>query len=171
MGYVGKAVLAAAVLLAAAGALAVIYEWPLDQGPAAPVQPVAFSHAVHAGAYRIPCLHCHAYARTADAAGVPDMALCRECHPPIGRDRPEVKKLLGYLKEGRPVPWVKVHDLPDHVTFPHKMHLAAGLECAACHGDVASMDRVRRVASLKMGWCLGCHKERGAEIDCVACHK
>lgn len=160
------------ILLAGAGAagLLVVYSMPLDTGDPSPVQPIAFSHKVHAGRNEIQCLYCHQYAGVSRSAGVPDMQTCRNCHIIIGRDGPEVKKLMEYWKRKEPVPWVKVHDLPDHVYFPHKMHVRAGLSCSVCHGDVASMDRIKRVASLKMGWCLGCHKEKSASIDCWTCH-
>jgi len=136
----------------------------------APEQPVAFSHRLHAGRYGIPCLFCHRYATLSRTAGLPDMDLCRACHVYIASDRPEVRKVLESVKRGEPIPWVKVHDLPDFVYFPHHMHLNAGVACADCHGEVAAMDRMERVKGLNMLWCLGCHRERGAGIDCWSCH-
>ena len=160
------------IVLGGAGAagLLVVYNLPLNMGDPSPVQPIHFSHQIHAGEYGIHCLYCHSYAEVSRSAGVPDVETCRNCHIIIGRDKPEVKKLMNYWKEKETIPWVKVHDLPDHVYFPHKMHVSAGVECTNCHGDVASMDRIKRVSSLKMGWCLSCHKENAASIDCWTCH-
>ncbi len=160
------------IVLGGAGAagLLVIYNLPLNMGDTSPVQPIHFSHQIHAGENGIHCLYCHSYAEVSRSAGVPDVETCRNCHIIIGRDKPEVKKLMNYWKEKETIPWVKVHDLPDHVYFPHKMHVRAGVECTNCHGDVASMDRIKRVSSLKMGWCMSCHKEKAASIDCWTCH-
>ena len=160
------------MIFAGAGAagLFAVYHLPWHFEETSPIQPIAFSHKIHAGEHEIHCLYCHAYAEISKSAGVPDMETCKNCHSIISRDKPEVKKVMEYWKNKEPIPWIKVHDLPDHVYFPHKMHLQAGLQCGRCHGDVASMERVERVSSLKMGWCLNCHKENQASIDCWTCH-
>lgn len=151
-------------------ALVINYNLPLDMGDPEPVQPVAFSHKLHSGEYKIHCLYCHRYPGISKSAGVPDVETCKNCHLIVGRDKEEVKKLMGYWKKKEPIPWIKVHDLPDHVYFPHKMHVNAQVACEVCHGDISSMERVRRVSSLKMGWCLNCHRDNGASIDCWTCH-
>ena len=87
-----------------------------------------------------------------------------------GEIHPEIKKLMGYWDKREPIPWVRVNSLPDHVYFPHMMHIRAKLDCTACHGQVATMERISRTASLKMGWCLGCHRQHKASIDCWTCH-
>ena len=160
-------VLVALVVFAAQAAL---YLLPLDLKDRSPVQPVAFSHKAHAGDQAIPCLYCHRYAQKSPVAGIPALSDCRACHQFIAPEAPEVKKLMGYWDKKEPIPWVRVHRVPDHVYFPHMMHLRAGLECGTCHGEVAAMERLSRVASLKMGWCLECHRERKASIDCWTCH-
>ena len=71
---------------------------------------------------------------------------------------------------GEPVPWEKVHVMPDYVKFNHKRHVKAGVACQECHGQVPQMEVVERQSSMKMGWCLDCHRERGASIDCGVCH-
>lgn len=138
-----------------------------------PAQPIAFSHKIHAGENEIPCMHCHIYAERSTVAGVPSVQRCIGCHSIIKRDAPEVVKLMGYWERGKPIPWVKVYNLPDFVYFTHKRHLKAGMQCVACHGDIAKMDVTTRVSSLEMGWCLDCHIQRGVKNgeDCWTCHK
>ena len=140
--------------------------------PEKPPQPIKFPHSRHVKDLGIDCEFCHYYARKSKYAGVPAVEVCIGCHKYVAkvRQRPEIKKLFKYWEEGKPIPWVKVHDLPDFVRFTHRMHLNAGLECSECHGDVASMDTAERVAPLTMGWCLDCHRKKGASTECFACH-
>jgi len=137
-----------------------------------PVQPIEFSHKIHAGDNQVPCMYCHIYAERSRHSGVPNVKKCMGCHVIIKTDSPEIKKLTKYWNDKEPIPWEKVHDLPDYVYFPHKRHVRAGVDCQNCHGDVASMSRVTRVSSLKMGWCLTCHIKRGVKngMDCWTCH-
>jgi hypothetical protein len=151
--------------------LAFLYILPLDLWDRSPVQPIAFSHKIHAGDNSISCLFCHRSAPKSRIAGIPAVADCRACHLFIARDSPEIKKLMEYWNNKEPIPWVRVYHVPDHVYFPHKMHIRAGLVCATCHGEVASMTRIKRSVKIEMGWCLGCHKQHKASIDCWACHK
>ena len=141
-----------------------------DQSPA---QPIEFSHRVHAGENEIPCQYCHTEARRSPSAGVPSVNKCMGCHTEVATDRPQVSLLTNYWDTKEPIPWVKVHDLPDFVHFTHKRHVAAGIECQTCHGAVETMDVVSREAPLKMGLCLDCHKQNEVEhgIDCWTCHK
>ena len=138
-----------------------------------PVQPINFSHRIHAGDNKIPCLYCHVFAERSRVSGVPNVQRCMGCHKIIKTDSPEIQKVAGYWDRQEPIPWVKVHNLPDHVYFPHKRHVRAGVQCQNCHGDIAAMDRVERVSSLKMGWCLSCHTQREVKNgrDCWTCHK
>ncbi len=140
---------------------------------AAPVQPIEFSHRVHAGDNEIPCMMCHAYADRSPSAGVPSVSKCVGCHRTIAADKPEVQKIFSYWDERQPIPWIKVHDVPDFVHFTHKRHIKAGIECEECHGAIETMDRVERQESLKMPWCVSCHTEREVEHgrDCWTCHK
>ncbi|MFQ5736758.1 MAG: cytochrome c3 family protein [Thermodesulfobacteriota bacterium] len=138
-----------------------------------PVQPINFSHKIHAGDNKVPCLYCHVFAERSRVSGVPNVQRCMGCHKIIKTDSPEIQKVAAYWDNKEPIPWIKVHNLPDHVYFPHKRHVRAGVQCTNCHGDIASMPRVKRVSSLKMGWCLGCHTKRGVKNgrDCWTCHK
>ncbi len=172
-------------------------------------QPIAYSHMLHAGDLGIECEYCHFNARRSKHAGVPSSATCGNCHMHGGNEalgiaaqdvgvnpnqggenggpRPELLKLQTYIESGEPIPWRKVHDLPDFVYFTHKRHVLAGVECQECHGEVQdTMTVARRVGELTMGWCLDCHKDhpsvetnygalaelRRAEMkDCWTCHQ
>ena len=162
-------IFAGAGLVVAIGVL-VMYQLPFDIHDPSPAQPLAFSHKVHAGDNEIPCLFCHRYAPASSAAGIPAVATCRACHQFIAQDREQVKKMMAYWDKKEAIPWVRVYSLPDHIYFPHMMHTRAGVACATCHGKVATMERLSRKAKLKMGWCLGCHREHKASIDCWTCH-
>jgi hypothetical protein len=133
-------------------------------------QPIAFSHARHVEQAGIDCQFCHAYARRGPVAGIPSVERCAGCHRGILTERPEIVKLLEYWEEEMPIPWIRVHDLPDYVRFSHKAHVRSGIDCAACHGDVARMDIAVQVESLSMGWCVDCHTARDASRDCLICH-
>lgn len=138
-----------------------------------PVQPIEFSHKIHAGDNQIPCKYCHLYVERSRVSGVPNVQRCMGCHKIIKTDSPLIQKLTAYWDNKEPIPWVKVHNLPDFVRFTHKRHIKAGLQCQECHGDVASMSRITKVSSLKMGWCLSCHERRSVKNgkDCWTCHK
>jgi hypothetical protein len=151
--------------------LALMYILPLDRRDRSPVQSLAFSHKTHAGANDIHCLFCHRYAPVSPVAGIPAVADCRACHQFISPNAQEIKKLSEYWDKREPIPWVRVYRLPDYVYFPHMMHVRAGVACSFCHGEVAAMERITRSVSLKMGWCLNCHREHKASIDCWTCHK
>lgn len=138
-----------------------------------PVQPIEFSHRIHAGDFEIPCLYCHTQARKSASAGVPSVSKCMGCHSIVAAERPLIREVARYWENREPIPWIKVHDLPDFVHFPHKRHVLAGVECQTCHGPVETMERVTRMAPTEMGLCLACHKEQQVEhgLDCLTCHK
>lgn len=158
------------MVVAVTAAMAFLYILPLDLHDRAPNQPIAFSHKKHAGDYGMSCVFCHRLASKSAVAGIPAVADCRACHLFISQDAPEIQKLMQYWADKQPIPWIRVYWLPDHVYFPHKMHIRAGLVCAACHGEVASMERIKRSVKLSMGWCMDCHKKKKASIDCWTCH-
>jgi hypothetical protein len=138
-----------------------------------PEQPINFSHKIHAGEFEIPCMYCHTQARRSISAGVPSVNKCVGCHNNVATDRPQIRKVMNYFENKEPIPWIKVHDLPDFVYFPHKRHVQADVECQTCHGPVETMEKVTRMAPVKMGECLACHKENEVEhgLDCWTCHK
>ncbi len=133
-------------------------------------QPIAFSHEHHVTEIGIECQFCHAYARRGPVAGIPPVQTCAGCHEVVLNEAPEILKVLEYWENEEPIPWVRVHDLPDYVRFSHKPHIRAGVNCADCHGDVGSMEAAVQVESLSMGWCVTCHEEQDANKDCLVCH-
>jgi hypothetical protein len=148
----------------------------------APEQPIAFSHQLHAGTLKVPCAYCHSGASRSRVAGVPSVETCMGCHKVTKTDSPEIKKLTAIYESGQPLTWNRIHTLPDHVFFDHRPHVAAGIACQSCHGEVQTMKVVSRQMSLRMSNCLGCHRDphealpqgspikRGPE-NCAACHR
>jgi hypothetical protein len=88
----------------------------------------------------------------------------------VAADSPGVRMLTAYWNAGEQIPWARVHKLPDHARFPHMLHVKADVECEECHGAVETMEVVEQVESLRMGWCLECHRERQVRTDCFVCH-
>jgi hypothetical protein len=125
-----------------------------------PVQPLAFSHRLHAGEMKVPCLYCHFAATRSRHAGIPPAAVCMNCHALLSRETAEIRKLKDAVEQGRPLSWIKVHNLPDFVYFNHSQHVLASVGCAECHGAVDQMVEVHQEATLTMGWCLDCHERR-----------
>lgn len=135
-----------------------------------PVQPIAFSHVIHAKTVGLDCQFCHRTAATSSFAGMPSLQQCMFCHVVVGQQLPEVQKLLAAWQNSEPVNWVRVYGVPDHVQFTHQPHIAAGVACSTCHGDVQEMPVVRQAVTLNMGFCVDCHRKKGAPTDCATCH-
>ena len=133
-------------------------------------QPIAFSHTQHVTEIGLDCQMCHVYSRRGPVAGIPSVETCAGCHEQVLSDRPQIQKVLEFWENKEAIPWVRVHDLPDFTRFSHKRHVLGGIDCAECHGNVGQMDTAVQVESLTMGWCVTCHKEREASIDCLTCH-
>jgi uncharacterized paraquat-inducible protein A len=167
----GSLVLGAALSAFAVRAIARV---GISQGYS-PAQPIAFSHELHAGESRIPCLYCHYAAARSPHAGIPAASVCMNCHGLLTRQTAEIQKLRESVLQQRSIRWVKVHNLPHFVHFDHSRHVLASVACQTCHGRVERMVRVQQEAPLTMGWCLSCHEARGvgdngARTDCVRCH-
>jgi hypothetical protein len=129
-----------------------------------PDQPIKFSHRIHAGENKIECTYCHTSAYEGKYASIPPDNLCLNCNNLIrlgtntGED--EIEKIHEAVGSGKPIRWVKVYNLPDHVFFSHAQHVQAGkVKCENCHGDLTKMGRVQQVVDLSMGWCVNCHRE------------
>ncbi|MFW5947711.1 MAG: cytochrome c3 family protein [Gemmatimonadota bacterium] len=166
-----RGILILLAVVVAAGAIAL-----LDAGGETPQQPIAFPHDIHSGTNQIPCMYCHSSADRSVDAGLPSMEVCAGCHipggvPTVAADSPDVRVLTSYWNQRRIIPWVRIHDLPDHAHFPHMLHVnAEDLECQECHGQVEAMAEIRLQQDLNMGWCLECHRDREVRTDCTVCH-
>jgi hypothetical protein len=127
-----------------------------------PTQPINFPHPRHAGAVKdgglgMNCLYCHNTGNKSLDVGMPAVSTCMGCHTIVAAGKPEIVKLTKYYNEKRPVPWERIHKVPEYVHFPHVRHVNAGVTCQTCHGQVQKMDVVYQYASLNMGWCVNCH--------------
>lgn len=160
----------------------------VDQGYE-PVQPIHYSHRIHAGDNGIDCKYCHSSARVSKHSGIPSLNVCMNCHKSIYEVSPstateeyskefydgEIKKLYKavgwddaeqkYTGETQPVKWVRIHNLPDFAYFNHSQHVTvAGVECQTCHGPVEEMEIMYQYSPLTMGWCINCHRETNIDV-------
>jgi hypothetical protein len=126
-------------------------------GPAI-AQPIAYSHELHAGRLGIDCAYCHTNVDKSAVANIPNVETCMNCHKYVtkatGQTQPsaEIAKIKKYYDEGKPIPWINVHQLPEHANFNHKRHVKAGVACQTCHGPVQTMPVVYPVVNLNMGF-------------------
>lgn len=144
------------------GALFGLYQfntlpWVTRQGDARE-QPVQFSHKHHNGELGIDCRYCHTQVEETAFAGIPATQICMNCHSQMWKDAPILEPVRASYRTGEALQWTRVHDLPDFVYFNHAAHLAKGVGCASCHGDLTKMNLTYSVAPLSMGWCLDCHR-------------
>jgi formate-dependent nitrite reductase cytochrome c552 subunit len=133
-----------------------------------PVQPVAFSHNIHAGQLGIDCRYCHSTGDKSWYSNIPTAELCMNCHGPtkgnvLGND-PKLALVRESAASGKPIPWVQIHKTPEFVYFNHSVHLRRGISCVECHGRIDQMDEVHEVKSLSMTFCLDCHRDPAAHI-------
>ena len=157
----------------------------VDQGYM-PVQPIHYSHKIHAGANQIECKYCHSSARVSKHSGIPSLNVCMNCHRNIAEYNGEedlekfydgeIQKLYDavgwddvdqkYTGKTKPVKWVRIHNLPDFAYFNHSQHVTvAGLECQTCHGPVEEMEVMYQFSPLTMGWCINCHRETNVKVQ------
>lgn len=157
-----------------------------------PIQPIHFSHKIHAGDNKIDCKYCHSSARVSKNSGIPSLNVCMNCHKSISEfqgDKDstyveyskefytgEIQKLydavgwdktnMAYTGKTKPVKWVRVHNLPDFVYFNHSQHVSvAGVECQKCHGPVQTFEIMKQFSPLTMGWCVNCHRETNVKVE------
>ncbi|MBA6156057.1 c-type cytochrome [Tenacibaculum sp. S7007] len=169
-----------------------LFKVGVDQGYQ-PIQPIAFSHKIHAGDNKIDCQYCHSAAKHSKNSGIPSVSVCMNCHKNISEVADDTKVVmddhtlnksdldkeiakiydavgwdadkLEYTGETKPVKWVRVHNLPDFAYFNHSQHVTvAGLKCQKCHGPVEEMEEVYQYSPLTMGWCIDCHKETKVDL-------
>ena len=131
----------------------------------APDQAIPFSHKIHAGENKIDCQFCHVTVERSIHASVPDTATCMRCHQDVAPDSPSIQFLRSSYEQGLPLHWNKVNDLPDHVKFSHKPHIAQGISCATCHGEVEKMEKIKVDTAFNMGWCVNCHREYSKKLQ------
>lgn len=196
-----------ALVLAVAATGALAYAFSNVRQGYEPRQPIPFSHKrmagvpvmqtdaqgqpVNVGGFGIPCVYCHTMPYKGRHSTLPSTAVCMNCHTTVGLNKEWVLKVKDYWDRGEPIPWVKVHDLPDFVYFDHSVHLNAKnaqgqpklpvtdehgqpmAPCQTCHGKVQEMEIVSVQHSFNMQWCLDCHRkpEMQAPTDCITCHR
>ncbi|MGI9140276.1 MAG: cytochrome c3 family protein [Gemmatimonadaceae bacterium] len=169
------AIVPAFFALAAIATIVSAYSGASSSAGNSPTQPVRFPHPVHVETLKMNCLYCHFSANKSPDPGMPAMSTCMGCHTVVAAGKPEIQKLAGYWTRKQPVPWVRIHKLPEYVKFPHMRHVGAGVTCQNCHGDVQKMQQVSQTQSLGMGWCVSCHIGQSdpphrARYDCATCH-
>lgn len=123
-----------------------------------PVQPVPYSHKLHVDQLGLDCRYCHNTVEKTAFASIPPTATCMNCHSSILTKSPRLEPIRKSYATGKPVKWLKVHDLADYVTFNHSIHVNKGVGCVVCHGRVDKMDVVHQAKTLSMSWCLDCHR-------------
>jgi cytochrome c553 len=129
-----------------------------------PDQPIKFSHMVHVADNQIDCQYCHTTVDHSKSAGIPEVNICWNCHSLVREGtysgRHQINKVVEAYENGTPIEWIRIHNLQDHAFFSHAQHVTvAGIECAACHGPIETMNRVWQVSDLSMGWCINCHRD------------
>ncbi len=123
-----------------------------------PTQPVPYSHALHVGQLGMDCRYCHTGVEVAAAAAIPPTQTCMNCHSKVRANSEKLIPVRESYATGMPVPWIRVHDLPDYVYFDHSAHVRRGVGCVSCHGRIDTMEVVFQDKPLSMGWCLECHR-------------
>ncbi len=147
-----------------------------------PDQPINFSHKLHAGDMQIDCQYCHTGVSKGRHALVPSTNICMNCHTIARKDKPEIVKLTEYYEKGIPVPWKRIHKVPEYAYFNHSVHINKNIQCESCHGNIAAVEKVSQVKGFTMTSCLDCHRypekqltylenvKKGPE-NCAACHR
>jgi hypothetical protein len=121
-------------------------------------QPVQFSHDRHVNGNGLDCRYCHTSVEDSSFANIPPTHTCMTCHSQIWSNSPQLALVRESFETGEPIPWVRVHDMPDFVYFDHSIHIEKGIGCETCHGQVNEMPLIRKVNTMQMEWCLDCHR-------------
>ena len=121
-------------------------------------QPIEFDHRHHVGDEQIDCRYCHFSVEKSPSAGIPSTTVCMSCHAQVWNKSPYLAMVRQAYFTDQPIPWVRIHNLPDFVYFNHSIHVAKGVGCVTCHGRVDYMGAIEQYAPLTMSWCLDCHR-------------
>ncbi len=127
-------------------------------------QPVQFSHKHHVGDDGIDCRYCHTSVETAASAGIPPTQTCMNCHNQLYADQEYLEPIRASYRDNKPIAWERVHDLPGYAYFNHSIHVAKGVGCSTCHGQIDNMPAVYQENTLQMEWCLSCHRNPEEKI-------
>ena len=167
-----------AVLIAALALLS-LAAYGIAQTQKSPEQPIQFTHKLHVG-LGVQCLYCHPGALRGPSPGLPTQTKCWGCHQQVAKTQtsPKLAVLVDYVKNNKPIEWVPVAQVPDFVHFNHRPHVAAGLNCENCHGDLSKMEIYENPQVINMSWCLACHRAKAGTdqekliklTDCGTCH-
>lgn len=150
----------------------------------APEQPIHFSHVIHAGELKMECQFCHTGAEQWRHATIPPLSTCMNCHGTdetykvlgrgatsnfaangrSARGKEDIKRMRQSVIDGTPINWVRVHDIPDFVYFPHSAHVSKGLKCQECHGQCEDYEVMKQFSDLSMGWCINCHRDYNSGV-------
>lgn len=136
-------------------------------------QPIRFNHKKHLE-QGLECDSCHRYVKTQPFAGMPDIGTCLQCHQEAITKNPEEEKIRQFAKRGGEIPWKRLYKEPDYVFYSHRRHTVLGkIPCQTCHGNIGKSERPpsKPYVRMTMGWCMGCHRKKGASNDCLACHE
>ncbi len=129
-----------------------------------PIQPIAFSHEIHAGQLGMDCRYCHNGVEKSWYSNIPAAAVCMNCHNQVLKDSPKLELVRESALSGKPIEWVQIHKTPDYVYFNHSVHVNRGVSCVKCHGQVNHMDEVRHEKPFSMTFCLDCHRDPAKQI-------
>jgi hypothetical protein len=129
-----------------------------------PIQPVAFSHAIHAGQLGLDCRYCHNGVEKSWFSNIPAAGTCMNCHNQVLKDDPKLALVRESAATGKPIPWVQIHKTPDYVYFNHSVHVNRGVSCVHCHGPINKMDEVYHAKPFGMSFCLECHRNPAEKI-------
>ena len=124
-------------------------------------QPIGFRHDLHVAGLGLDCSYCHTGAASAASAGMPTAETCLGCHSHLWRGTQALQPLFTAAELNQPIQWKSLYRLPEHTRFHHGAHAAAGISCAACHGEVAKMQKTTKEKPMSMRWCLDCHQPVG----------
>jgi hypothetical protein len=129
-----------------------------------PIQPVAFSHEIHAGELGLDCRYCHNGVEKSWYSNIPSPSTCMNCHVQILKDSPKLELVRESALNNKPIEWIQIHKTPDYVYFNHSVHVNRGVSCVKCHGNVNHATEVRQEKSFTMTFCLDCHRDPASQI-------